>query len=160
MHIIIYIIRIGILFTTLSLLISFNSCASTSNNIDIKYNKMTPVSWLQETNTLSVFEEYTFKISGSISGDFIFTIFANTQCEHCKTEVAKILKILEIYSIDESHVQIYNLNDDFEEITGTYKDYNIYSIPSLFIKKNGILIGKSEGPIYTWEEDIIKYCND
>ncbi len=160
MHIIIYLLRIGILFTTLSLLILLNSCASPSTNIDMKYTMMTPTTWLQETNTLSVFEEYSSIYSDSLSGDFTFIVFGNTECEHCKSEIAKILKILEIHSFDESHIHIYNLNDDFEEITGTYKDYNIYSIPSLFIKKNGILIGESEGPIYTWEEDIIKYCKD
>jgi hypothetical protein len=123
---------------------------------------MSITSWLETTNSISAYEEYEVELTSESMGtdEFNFTIFANTECSHCIQEVAKILKILDKFGIAESNIELYNVNDDFEETGGNHKRFSIYSVPTLFIEKNGKLIGKSEGPIFSWEKDIIKYCKE
>lgn len=153
---------LGKTLITVSFFLLFNFCASTNHSIDAKYGKMSKIEWFQETNSLGLYQEYEvaagFKINNI--GSFSFDIFASTECSHCISELAALLKILERAGASEDRIHIYNVNDDFEESSGAYKEYNIYSVPTLFIKKNGILKGKSEGPIFTWENDLIKYCNE
>ncbi len=141
----------------------FNCCVVTKTSIDQNYRKMSKIEWLQETNSLDVYQSYVSSLTGRQecnTDQCSFIVFANTECNHCIEELAKIFKILDELNVNEEYIDIYNVNDDFEEVTGEYKNYDIYSVPTLFIKKNGILKGKSEGPIFTWEKDIINYCND
>ncbi len=156
-------ICVGKILILSSLFLIFNYCTATKNSIDPKFRKMSKIEWLQETNSLNIYEEFLVSGINKSIGEpekCAIDIFGNTDCSHCISEIAKILKILDYYSFTEDNISIYNVNDDFEEISGSYKKYNIYSVPVIFIKKNGILKGKSEGPIFTWENDIIKYCND
>lgn len=84
-----------------------------------------------------------------------FIIFATSYCEVCKDNLPIIFKIFDEAKIPNDRIQLFGLDEEYEEPSGTYKNFNIETAPCLFVLKDGKTLGSVKGPKYNWLEGMI-----
>jgi hypothetical protein len=89
-----------------------------------------------------------------------FIIFASSFCDECKHEVPILFKLFELAELDSSKIRLVGLNENLQEASGIYKDYDLTSTPTLIILSKNIVIGKVEPPDNAWLEFIIEYLEN
>lgn len=84
-----------------------------------------------------------------------FIIFATSYCDDCKDNLPIIFKIFDKAKIPNDRIKLFGLDEEYEEPTGTYKNFDIETAPCLFVLNNGKTIGSVKGPKYNWLEGLI-----
>ena len=90
------------------------------------------------------------------SSEYFFLIFAGSWCEDSESQVPIIFQIIKKAEIADSQIQLFGINREKQEHTGTATKFKIEKAPTLVILHNGKEIGRiSEFPDKSWEQDII-----
>jgi thiol-disulfide isomerase/thioredoxin len=89
-----------------------------------------------------------------------FIIFASSFCDECMHEVPILFRIFEFAGIDSSKIMLVGLDENSQEPSGIYKNYDIKSVPTLIILSKNIIVGKVEPPDNEWTEFIIEYLQN
>ncbi len=90
------------------------------------------------------------------SSNYFFLVFAGSWCEDSESQVPIIYDIFKKAEISNSQIQLFGVDQDKNEPTGTSKIFSVDKAPTLVILLNGTEIGRiEEFPTNTWEQDII-----
>lgn len=92
--------------------------------------------------------------------DVNFIIFASSTCDECMHEVPIIFKIFELTELDSTKIKLIGVDENSQEPSGIYKNYDIKSTPTLIILSKNKVIGKVEPPDNEWIEFIIEYLEN
>jgi hypothetical protein len=89
-----------------------------------------------------------------------FMIFMGTWCGDSRQEVPKIYKLLDYCGIENSSIQLINVNiyDSVYKQSPTHeeKGLNIHRVPDLLVYENNTEIGRIvEKPVVSWEKDLL-----
>jgi hypothetical protein len=89
--------------------------------------------------------------------DINFILFASSFCDECMHEVPILFRIFELTELDSSKIRLIGVDENSQEPSGIYKDYDLKSTPTLIILSKNKVIGKVEPPDTEWLEFIIEY---
>ena len=142
------------------------SCASTKNreNEHYLYGKYTWIDWQKSAQwsdyTASEYQTSEFLISQikevSKTRKYELLLFLGNWCGDSKTEVPKIMKIIEQAELDLARLELWGVDRDKTEPSGFAVKNDIEKIPTLVILTDGKEIGRIvEFPKATWEQDIL-----
>lgn len=82
-------------------------------------------------------------------------LFAGSWCGDTKTEMPKIIRIIESLEIDSLNFVIIGLDRNKREDTGLAESYNIERVPTLIVIREGMEIGRIvEFPKTAWDIDL------
>ena len=85
-----------------------------------------------------------------------FMLFAADWCSDSQRELPRIYKLFKATNIPESKIDLWGVDGDKEEPSGTYLKWKIHSVPTLLILKDSVEIGRIvESVPTTWEDEIL-----
>lgn len=114
--------------------------------------------WSNRGNTPALVDKLICKNIGRMisSGEYFFIVFAGSWCEDSESQVPIIYEVFKNADVPNAQIQLFGINKDKIEHTGTSAKFAIKKAPTLVILHNGTEIGRiEEFPEKSWEHDII-----
>ena len=114
--------------------------------------------WDSEVKNLySPDESYCKNIQNKISnGDYKFIVIAGSWCGDTKSELPKLLKIMDVCNVEDDDFILIGVGRDKVIRDESQSKYPFESVMTLIIENNGIEIGRIvEFPESSWEYDIL-----
>lgn len=97
------------------------------------------------------------KLVPLVDRNLSFALFGGSWCPDSKSEMPKVVKLLEKLQIPLATVPVYGVDYDKKEFTGAAEKYGIERVATLVVLRAGKVVGRIvEYPRESWTKDLLK----
>ncbi len=156
-------LSVNLLALILGMMMIITACSTPNGNKndDYLYGQVTHDEWIKKAgggmNSYKPDEAMITEIREIMDGgNYSMLILAGSWCPDSRSEVPKIMKVMDEIGMSEEECPIYAVDREKRCPSGMNEKYNLKRVPTLVVLENGEEIGRIvEYPEETWEKDLL-----